>query len=79
MSTIIDKLSDYYRNMADNFEPETDFSSHILHIFNMTEADLARVGSGALFVDNGTTVLEDTEGQIIANLTAVSPQVRDKD
>jgi len=76
MSTIIDKLSDYYRNVG-GFEStdsemsspilHSDFSSQILQIFNMTEADLAKIGeNGSGLVETGG-MLGDSEGTTVIN------------
>lgn len=65
MTTIIDKLSDYYRNIADGFEPDSSaVSSQILQIFNMTEADLSR----ALLSENNTKI-QEAETPSIAKTT----------
>lgn len=68
MTTIIDKLSDYYRNIADGFEPDSSaVSSQILQIFNMTEADLSR----ALLSENMTKI-PDPETMRITNTTQIN-------
>lgn len=59
MTTIIDRLSDYYRNMpAENYDSEVDVSSQILKIFNMTEADIPKPVTNAtdfVVLDTGNT------------------------